>query len=279
MPLFIDQLDRRLELKQKPTRIISLVPSQTELLFDLGLDEEVVGITKFCVHPEQWFRTKTRVGGTKQPDLQKIRELQPDLIIANKEENEPAQIEELEREFPVWVSDVCNLRDALQMIKQIGMITGKNKSSDIYAEIKFAFDGLKTATREFAIQREAQRNARAIRTAYLIWKEPYMSVGSDTFIHDMMQRCGLENIFAHRTRYPQATIADLRDMETELVLLSSEPYPFRQNHVEEIQSQLPESMVMLADGEMFSWYGGRLRLAPQYFEDLQRQVLSLTHAS
>ena len=279
MPLFIDQLDRRLELKQKPSRIISLVPSQTELLFDLGLDEEVVGITKFCVHPEQWFRTKTRVGGTKQADLQKIRELQPDLIIANKEENEPAQIEELEREFPVWVSDVCNLRDALQMIKQIGMITGKNKSSDIYAEIKFAFDGLKTATREFAIQREAQRNARAIRTAYLIWKEPYMSVGSDTFIHDMMQRCGLENIFAHRTRYPQATIADLRDMETELVLLSSEPYPFRQNHVEEIQSQLPESMVMLADGEMFSWYGSRLRLAPQYFEDLQRQVLSLTHAS
>ena len=170
MPLFIDQLGRRLELKQKPSRIISLVPSQTELLFDLGLDEEVVGITKFCVHPEQWFRTKTRVGGTKQADLQKIRELQPDLIIANKEENEPAQIEELERDFPVWVSDVCNLRDALQMIKQLGMITGKNKSSEIYSDIKFAFDGLKTATREFAAQREAQGNTKEIRTAYLIWR-------------------------------------------------------------------------------------------------------------
>lgn len=279
MPLFIDQLGRRLELKQKPSRIISLVPSQTELLFDLGLDEEVVGITKFCVHPEQWFRTKTRVGGTKQADLQKIRELQPDLIIANKEENEPAQIEELERDFPVWVSDVCNLRDALQMIKQLGMITGKNKSSEIYSDIKFAFDGLKTATREFAAQREAQGNTKEIRTAYLIWQEPYMSVGNDTFIHDMMQRCGLENIFAHRTRYPQATIADLRDMETELVLLSSEPFPFKQKHVEALQSQLPESRVMLADGEMFSWYGSRLRLSPQYFEDLQRQVLSLTHAS
>ena len=178
--------------------------------------------------------------------------------------------------------------DHLKGIPQVAHITYPNREIpfqllDLRGFIFFFIGdneiGLKTATREFAAQREAQGNTKEIRTAYLIWQEPYMSVGNDTFIHDMMQRCGLENIFAHRTRYPQATIADLRDMETELVLLSSEPFPFKQKHVEELQSQLPESRVMLADGEMFSWYGSRLRLSPQYFEDLQRQVLSLTHAS
>src|ERR1700741_3198050 len=108
---FIDQTGRKISIPQIPQRIISLVPSQTELLFDLGLDKEVVGITKFCVHPPEWFQTKTRVGGTKQLKIDLIKQLQPDLIIANKEENVKEQIEELEKHFPVWISDVNNLED------------------------------------------------------------------------------------------------------------------------------------------------------------------------
>jgi len=117
-------MGRKVDAPVHPQRIISLVPSQTELLFDLGLGDRVVGITKFCVHPEVWFRTKPRVGGTKKVDLEKVRKLEPDLIIGNKEENERADIDALAAEFPVWMSDVRHLESALDMIHRIGMITG-----------------------------------------------------------------------------------------------------------------------------------------------------------
>ena len=122
MPLFTDQLNRTILLKEKPSRIVSLVPSQTELLHALELREEVVGITKFCVHPTDWFRTKTRVGGTKTVNFDSVRSLRPDLIIANKEENVKEQVEALAAEFPVWVSDVNNLADALDMLQKLGQV-------------------------------------------------------------------------------------------------------------------------------------------------------------
>ena len=118
--IFTDQLGRKLILEKIPQRIISLVPSQTELLFDLGLEEEVVGITKFCIHPDSWFHSKTRIGGTKQFDFEKIKSLQPDLIIGNKEENDKEQIEELMKNFTVWMSDIKTLADACKMICEIG---------------------------------------------------------------------------------------------------------------------------------------------------------------
>src|ERR1700741_1030662 len=119
---FTDQMNREIELKGSPKRIISLVPSQTELLWHLGLREELVGITKFCVHPEEMFHTKPRVGGTKKFDLKKIAELKPDLIIGNKEENEQVQIEELMKQYPVWMSDITNLDQALDMISRVGAL-------------------------------------------------------------------------------------------------------------------------------------------------------------
>ena len=111
-----DQTGRSITIPDSPKRIISIVPSQTELLFDLGLSDEVIGITKFCVHPEEWFRKKTRVGGTKQLNMETIRSLQPDLIVANKEENEQVQVEDIAKEFPVWISDIKTLSDAKRMI-------------------------------------------------------------------------------------------------------------------------------------------------------------------
>lgn len=266
MPLYKDQLGRTIELITAPKWIVSLVPSQTELLYDLGLNEEVIGITKFCVHPEHWFKTKTRVGGTKQLQLERIKQLQPELIIANKEENVQSQIEELAKNLTVWVSDVNNLEEAVEMIESIGEITGKNsKAKPLIERIQENFSQL-------------QATDQKLQTCYLIWKDPYMAVGGDTFINDMLNRAGFHNILEGFPRYPEITIEQLRKLNCQFLLLSSEPFPFKQKHVDEIQLLLPETKIILVDGEMFSWYGSRLLKAPAYFQQLQNQVLSLAHA-
>jgi ABC-type Fe3+-hydroxamate transport system substrate-binding protein len=255
-----DQCGRIVEITDSPKRIVSLVPSQTELLYDLGLRDEVVGITKFCIHPEEWFRTKTRVGGTKQVNIEQIRQLQPDLIIANKEENVKDQIDALAKEWPVWVSDVSNLAQARDMIRQIGEVTNTPaKASIISSAIKTAFES-------------PISNNKLLRTAYLIWKDPWMTIGGDTFIHNMLEKAGLLNIYQSASRYPEISIEELRSMNCELLLLSSEPYPFTENHIAGLQEQLPDTKILLADGEMFSWYGSRLQQAPAYFQKLWQKI-------
>ncbi len=273
-------------------RIISLVPSQTELLFDLGLNAEVIGITKFCVHPNDWFKTKTRVGGTKTINIQKVAELKPDLVIANKEENVKEQIEELQKIAPVYVSDISTLEDALQMIKDVGRLVGKDeKAKYLVSEIKAGFEELATINTQYSTI-NAQTNAdtlstnqlsqpnqpNQLNTAYLIWKDPYMAAGGNTFINDMMKRCAFKNVFENVTRYPEITISQLSSPDSyrdncQLLLLSSEPYPFKQQHIDELQQQLPTTKIVLADGEMFSWYGSRLQYAAEYF----KKLIALVH--
>ncbi|MGZ8544846.1 MAG: ABC transporter substrate-binding protein [Flavisolibacter sp.] len=258
MAVFIDQLNREVILKKPPSRIISLVPSQTELLFALGLDTRVVGITKFCVHPAEWFHSKTRVGGTKDLNLEKIFSLEPDIVIANKEENIREQIEAISQKCPVWVSDVNNLEDAVSMIHALGEITETKQASDkIIDTIRTSFIDM---------------NEQALKTCYLIWQEPFMTVGSDTFIHDMMQYAGFQNVFRENSRYPAITLEDIRSSECQLVLLSSEPYPFNESHAHALQDQLPGIKILLADGEMFSWYGSRLMKSPAYFKQLRNYL-------
>lgn len=267
MPVYKDQTGRTISMDEPPQRIISLVPSQTELLFDLGLDKEVVGITKFCVHPDNWFSRrdsfgalKTRVGGTKQLKMDIIHQLQPDLILANKEENVKEQIEELEKDYPVWISNVNNLDDAYQMIEQVGMIINKKQQTkEMVWQIKENFAQLPTINYK-------------LQTAYLIWKNPYMAAGGDTFIHSMFEAAGFKNIFENDPRYPEVTIAELQMLNCELLLLSSEPYPFKQKHIDELQPLLPGTKIILVDGEMFSWYGSRLLLAPEYFNKLRNEI-------
>ena len=266
MPVYTDQLHRTVIIPNTPKRIISLVPSQTELLYDLGLEEEVVGITKFCIHPTIWFRNKTRVGGTKTVNLDVIRALQPDLIIANKEENIKEQVEALAHDFPVWISDVNNLEEALDMIKQIGSITNKKEAAEAISQrIEDAFTNLKS-----------QVSNQRLRTAYLIWKDPYMTVGGDTFIHHMLSHAGFDNLYTSQQRYPETTVAELQALNCELLLLSSEPYPFKQKHIEELQALLPNTMILLVDGEAFSWYGSRLLYTPAYIEQLQKAIATLS---
>ncbi|MBL0128153.1 MAG: cobalamin-binding protein [Flavobacteriales bacterium] len=252
-----DQMHRTIQVPSHPQRIISLVPSQTELLYDLGLGERVVGITKFCVHPETWFNSKHRVGGTKKVDMDKVRALKPDLIIGNKEENERKDIEALEKEFPVWMSDVRTLRDAAEMITAIGALTGTDANAlEIVTGIAQAFGEL--------------RPTEDIRTtAYFIWRDPFMVAGHGTFVNDMMQRCGLINVFDEDdARYPQISAKELEEAGPEVILLSSEPYPFQQKHIAEFKEICPDARIELVDGEMFSWYGSRLLKAPAYFATL-----------
>jgi ABC-type Fe3+-hydroxamate transport system substrate-binding protein len=259
MAVFYDQLNRPIELNSVPKRIISLVPSQTELLFYLGLDEQTIGITKFCVHPADKCQFVTKVGGTKQLNIDQIKALKPDLIIANKEENEQSQIEALMLICPVWISDISNLDDALDMIGRVGVLVNKEiQTRQLITDIKAQFARL-TAD---------QLN---LHVAYFIWRKPYMVTGKETFIDDLLQKCGLINAF-HTDRYPEITSATLSAAHPDVILLSSEPYPFTQKHIGEFRSLLPEAKVILVDGEMFSWYGNRLLYAPAYFKQLIENI-------
>lgn len=252
---FTDQLQRTISFSYPPRRIVSLVPSQTELLFDLGLDEQIVGITKFCVHPLDKVKAKTKVGGTKNFNLDTIRLLQPDLIIGNKEENYHTGIEALEKEFPVWMSDIVTLQDALGMIQSVGKLTEKSLEADLLVErIRNSFS---------SIERRA-----TCSVLYLIWKSPWMAAGKHTFIDSMLSTIGLENVLKE-TRYPELSDSQIQALDPEVVFLSSEPYPFKDRHITELKELLPNSSIQLVDGEMFSWYGSRLATSVDYFNGLE----------
>jgi ABC-type Fe3+-hydroxamate transport system substrate-binding protein len=249
-----------------PKRIVSLVPSITELLHYIDLEEKTVGITKFCVHPQAWFKSKTRIGGTKNINIEKIISLQPDLILCNKEENVQAQIETLALTLPIYMCDIKNYEDALQTIKEIGILTCKESvSNNLINNINDAFEQIKTST----------SFTKKIKTAYLIWKEPYMTVGGDTFISAMMEKAGLQNIYNADNRYPTKIISDMQDDNPQLILLSSEPYPFKEKHIVEMQQYFPNATILLADGEMFSWYGSRMLYAAKYFKNMIAQFQSV----
>lgn len=260
---FTDQLNREVQINYPPKRIISLVPSQTELLFDLGLDQQVIGLTKFCIHPEKYYKEKTKVGGTKNLNMDLIRTLKPDLIIGNKEENEQGQIEELMLEFPVWMSDIYNLEDAKKTIFQIGEIVDRQpEAAYLNHLITAGFSDLQT----LALQNNIHKTV-----AYLIWRNPYMLAGKDTFIDAILAMNGFQNVI-QSPRYTELELSGLIQLNPELIFLSSEPYPFKNKHIKEIQMLLPAAKVMLVDGEMFSWYGSRLVKAVQYLFQLQNEI-------
>jgi ABC-type Fe3+-hydroxamate transport system substrate-binding protein len=241
-------------------KIVSLVPSITELLADLGLEEELKGITKFCIHPDHYRETKTIVGGTKNLHLDRIRALEPDLIIANKEENTKEQIESLQAEFRVYLTDINTFDDALDMIRETGKLTGREATAESMID---------AISLQFEILAGMIVSHSRKKVAYLIWKEPFMAAGGDTYINDMLERTGFENTFKAIHRYPSITIDELRSSALDTILLSSEPYPFRQYHVDQLGADLPGIRIQLVDGEMFSWYGSRMLKAAPYFQQLR----------
>lgn len=262
MTEYRDQLGNTLAIESPPQRLVCLVPSITELLFELGLGPAVVGITKFCVLPAEAVKQVPKIGGTKNPNLQKIIELQPQLIVASKEENIKEHIELLRKHTLVYVSDVKNLDDNNQMIATLSAITGKQAQGQaLIAAIHEAFANLPKSTPQ----------SQRLKAAYLIWKNPYMAAGVDTYIHDMLQRCGFDN-YIHEPRYPIVHPEQWQTSPPDVVMLSSEPYPFSKQHLAELQTILPAAKVILVDGQMFSWYGARPRYAPKYFCEILKTI-------
>lgn len=237
-------------------RIISLVPSITELLIDLGLGKDIVGRTKFCIHPKGQVSSIPKIGGTKNIHVDKVLALAPTHIIANKEENTKDQIQQLQASCNVLVTKISDYPQALAAIREIGIFTDSQSTTNpMVAKIEEAFSKLQSMTSR-------------LRVCYLIWRRPYMTIGADTFIHDMLYRCGLHNVYEEYTRYPEVAIDDLIVRQPDLVFLSSEPYPFTVEHMEEIQKALPDTKILLVDGEYFSWYGSRMIPAVDYFNNL-----------
>lgn len=267
MKTFTDQLGNTITINHAPQRIVSLVPSITELLFDLGLEDKIVGITKFCVHPYHLKSTKKIIGGTKKVHVEKIRLLQPDIIIANKEENTEEIVAPLRDIAPVWVSNVITIEDTLQMISEFG------KLFSVRTAARHWMDKINFGLEDF-IAYMADKEVK--RAAYFIWKEPYMVAGGDTFINELLKLNKLENIYENREgRYPEVIVQKMRIQgDPEALLLSSEPYPFKDEDAFELGRHTHHAQTIFADGEMFSWYGSRIVKAFPYFKQLRERLIN-----
>ena len=265
MKTFVDQQGSIHTFETTPKRMVSLVPSQTELLYDLGLEESIVGITKFCVHPYHFKSTKKIIGGTKKVHSEKIRLLQPDIIIANKEENTKEIVEELSKICPVWVTDIITLEDNLKMIEDFGQLFNKRTEAQKWIDkINFALSDFN----QFISNKSSQK------VAYFIWANPYMVAGNNTFINELLRLNKFQNIYENREeRYPEVIIQKIRIQgDPDLVLLSSEPFPFTDEHAFELGRYTHHAKTVFVDGEMFSWYGSRLVKAFEYFKKLHLSI-------
>ena len=252
---FVDQMGRTVVLETIARRVLSIVPSQTELLFYLGLEDKIVGLTKFCVHPTSARREKVVVGGTKNLHLDKIVALKPDLVIGNKEENTQELIHHLSQICPIWMSDIHSLTSAQEMIAEMGnFFDVESKSQRLIDELRDEFDSFQKLNK--------------LRVLYFIWRDPYMVAGSGTFIDHMLNTIGLENAAFNLSRYPLLEIDEIRSLAPEVIMLSSEPYPFKTKHIAELEKEFPDTQIMIVNGEYFSWYGSRLLKAPAYFKTL-----------
>ncbi len=258
-----DQLGYVFEFEQVPKRIVSLVPSQTELLCDLGLEENLVGITKFCVHPFHLKATKTIVGGTKKINVEKIRALNPDVILCNKEENTLEIVASLREICPVWVTNIITMEDNLQMISDFGKLFNRRTEAQKWNDkIRFAFEDFQHFMKD-----KPQK-----KCAYFIWKNPWMVAGSENFINEMLRLNHFENIYQNG-RYPEIELKKIRlEGDPDVVFLSSEPFPFKEEDAFEIGRFTHHAKTVFVDGEMFSWYGSRLVKAFAYFKKLQERL-------
>ncbi|MFO7847766.1 MAG: helical backbone metal receptor [Balneolaceae bacterium] len=228
-----------------PASIISLVPSLTELLFDLGLGDRISGRTRFCIHPEKKVENIQIVGGTKNPDLEKVQTINPDLVIANLEENRKEDVTALREFTDVMLTDISTIEEARLAIHEIGERCGaQKKATSINKKINDQLQNIPDEPSQ--------------RVAYFIWKDPWMTVGHDTYIHSVLTHWNLQNVFGSHNRYPKVTLNDVCSRNPELILLSSEPYPFKEKHKAEVQEHCPNTRILQVNGEWFSWYGSRM---------------------
>jgi ABC-type Fe3+-hydroxamate transport system substrate-binding protein len=248
-----DDLGFRLELKSPPRRIISLVPSWTETLFAMGLGNEVVGVTKFCVEPAAAVASVEKIGGTKNPDLRAIARLEPDFVIANAEENRREDVEKIrEQGAAVFTTYPKTIPGAVESILKLGTALGKESEANAMArEIVRNVSGIEASVGVWS--------KLPFRVFCPIWKNPWMGFNADTYAHDVLRMLGFNNIFASAgERYPTTTLAEAIERKPDIVLLPDEPYEFKDRDIEELKKVLPPGLarrVMIVSGRDLHWYG------------------------
>ena len=251
----VDASGVALRLAAPPRRIVSLIPSTTELLCALGLAEALVGVTVYCVEPRDVVRGKARVGGEKDPDLAAIRALAPDLVVANVEENRREDVDALRAAgLAVWVTYPRTVAEGLAMIRELGEVTGAREGARVL---------LDTLEPLYAAVRARTAARPPVSVFYPIWREPWMTIGADTYVHDLLATCGGANVFADRTRYPTTTLEEVAARRPEVILLPDEPFRFRRVHLRDFDAYpavpaVRDGRVHLVDGKPFSWHGPRL---------------------
>jgi ABC-type Fe3+-hydroxamate transport system substrate-binding protein len=250
MPTFVDATDRRLELGRPPQRIVSLVPSLTETLFAFGLADQVAGVTRFCVEPAAASR-KPKVGGTKNVAIDAVRALEPDLVLANVEENTRDDVEALiAAGLPVFVTYPRTVAIAIVELRQLAEMTGSTEAAAPTIEL---------AERELCGAEAANESRHPLRTFCPIWRSPWMTIGPDTYIHDFLRACGADNVSGGASdRYPVIDLLDVASRRPEVVLLPDEPYPFGPKHIPEVIEALGDARIYLVDGKSLCWYGPRI---------------------
>jgi len=246
-------------LPAPPRRIVSLIPSITEILFALGLGDAVVGCTIYCTQPPDGVSTKTRIGGEKNPKLDMIRELRPDLVVANVEENVRAHVDALrDWDIPVYVTYPRTVVEGIRLIRELGQLTGAEERGN---EMTAALEA------QLAEARAHQAGRTPARVFCPIWRHPYMTINRDTYIHDMLETCGGDNVFGGLPqRYPPVDLADVARERPDVILLPDEPYRFRRAHLADFSSHreipaLRDGRVHFIDGKLLSWYGPRIAQA------------------
>ncbi|MEA3494417.1 MAG: helical backbone metal receptor [Bacteroidota bacterium] len=256
----IKSISNNFNFKDSSTKIVSLVPSITESLFYFGLKNNIKGITKYCIHPKSVTKDIPKIGGTKTVDIEKIRMLNPDIIIASKEENLKMQIETLAIDFKILLTDVNSLNDCLDLNSAFGNIFNKvNMSKELNNKIVKGFKTLNKATKK--------------TITYLIWENPVMIVAKNTYINDIISKIGFINAFSHLDRYPLVTDKQLTNSKSNFIFLSSEPCPFAIEHIGKYKKLCSESKIILVNGELFGWYGSRLLEAIDYFKELKNDLM------
>ena len=267
----VDAAGTRHELAAADARIVCLVPSITELLFDLGLQSKLVGRTGFCIHPKELVRKVPKVGGTKTIDVARIKRLRPTHLIVNVDENPRGLVDEIARFVPhVVVTHPRAPRDNVSLYRLLGGIFSCEQEAEaLCRRFEHAYDEVATIGASWPRQ----------KVLYLIWKAPWMTVSADTYISRMLAAVGWDTVAPNsNARYPTVDLNPALLAQVDFVLLSSEPYSFRERHCVEVLDSLPErsrTRVALIDGAMTSWYGSRAIQGLTYLREF-RQGLSPT---
>jgi len=226
----------------EPKRIVSLVPSLTEFLLELGFEKRLVGRTLYCERPVDLVESIAVVGGTKKISVKKVLELKPDLVLAQKEENDRAQVEEIAQTVPCVVSEIDTVDSFVSYVSDFASLFYEPLVQDFYLEIMNLRDQCKKSDRKYS------------RCLYFIWKEPWMVAGKGTYIDSVMNLAGFENALSD-SRYPVLNWEEIQELSPDLVLLSSEPYSFNESHLNWFQRNLESARIELVDGRFYSWYG------------------------